>query len=133
MSDPLPRGERPRDLPRRRGGRRRAVRPDLFALEPRTLLSADFLTGPADGLPLDIVKGYLARSGAAYGVDPADVDLVIVANCTHHMQTPGASSEVEDRLGLTKAGAMDLNAACAGFAYTHQSYMLPIWTSIRCA
>ncbi|MQA04263.1 MAG: beta-ketoacyl-ACP synthase III [Streptosporangiales bacterium] len=51
------------------------------------------------------------------GVDPADIDLVIVANCTHHMQTPAASSEVEDRLGLTKAGAMDLNAACAGFAY----------------
>lgn len=52
------------------------------------------------------------------GVDAADVDLVIVANCTHHMQTPAASSEVEDRLGLTNAGAMDLNAACAGFAYT---------------
>ncbi|MQA81298.1 MAG: beta-ketoacyl-ACP synthase III [Streptosporangiales bacterium] len=55
---------------------------------------------------------------AKAGVDPADVDLVIVANCTHHMQTPGASSEVEERLGLVKAGAMDLNAACAGFAYT---------------
>lgn len=55
---------------------------------------------------------------AKAGVDPADVDLVIVANCTHHMQTPGASSEVQERLGLVKAGAMDLNAACAGFCYT---------------
>lgn len=55
---------------------------------------------------------------AKAGVDPADVDVVIVANCTHHMQTPGASSEVQERLGLVKAGAMDLNAACAGFSYT---------------
>lgn len=52
------------------------------------------------------------------GVDPADIDLVIVASCTHPYQTPGASSEVQDRLGATKAGAMDLNAACAGFCYT---------------
>lgn len=52
------------------------------------------------------------------GVDASDVDIVIVANCTHHMQTPGASSEVQERLGANRAGAMDLNAACAGFAYS---------------
>ena len=48
---------------------------------------------------------------------PTDVDLVLLATCTHPYQTPGGSSEVQDRLGAVNAGAMDINAACAGFAY----------------
>lgn len=52
------------------------------------------------------------------GVDASDVDVVIVANCTHHLQTPSASSEVQDRLGAVHASAMDVNAACAGFCYS---------------
>jgi 3-oxoacyl-[acyl-carrier-protein] synthase-3 len=51
------------------------------------------------------------------GVDPADVDTVIVPNCTMRTQIPNAAAQVADRIGIKAAGAFDLNAACAGFCY----------------
>lgn len=58
-----------------------------------------------------------SKALAASGVEAADLDLVLLATCSHPFQTPGGSSEIQDRVGATKAGAMDLNAACAGFSY----------------
>jgi 3-oxoacyl-[acyl-carrier-protein] synthase-3 len=54
---------------------------------------------------------------ASAGVDPADVDLVMVATCTLTHAIPGASATVAASLGATSAGALDLGAACAGFTY----------------
>ena len=48
---------------------------------------------------------------------PKDLDLVIVATCTPDHIMPATASLVQDRLGAVNAGAMDLNAACAGFVY----------------
>jgi 3-oxoacyl-[acyl-carrier-protein] synthase-3 len=50
-------------------------------------------------------------------VDPAQVDLVIVATMTPDSPMPSTASLVQDALGATTAGAFDLNAACAGFLY----------------
>ena len=47
----------------------------------------------------------------------AELDLVIVATCTPDHIMPSTASLVQDRLGAKSAGAMDLNAACAGFVY----------------
>ncbi|HET7530741.1 MAG TPA: beta-ketoacyl-ACP synthase III [Mycobacteriales bacterium] len=58
-----------------------------------------------------------AKALADAGVDPADVDLVVVATCTMPTQIPGAAAQVATGLGVTRAGAFDLNAACAGFCY----------------
>ncbi|MCL6551109.1 MAG: ketoacyl-ACP synthase III [Acidothermus cellulolyticus] len=58
-----------------------------------------------------------AKALADAGIEPEDVDLVIVATCSHPLQTPGASSEVQHLIGAVRAGAYDLNAACAGFCY----------------
>ncbi|HET6302586.1 beta-ketoacyl-ACP synthase III [Microbacterium sp.] len=54
---------------------------------------------------------------AKSGVDPADIDLVIVATISNPKQTPSVSAIVADRIGANPAAAYDLNAACAGFAY----------------
>jgi 3-oxoacyl-[acyl-carrier-protein] synthase III len=54
---------------------------------------------------------------AAAGVDPADVDLVLVATCTLTQPVPAASPRVAALLGARSAGALDLGAACAGFTY----------------
>jgi 3-oxoacyl-[acyl-carrier-protein] synthase III len=54
---------------------------------------------------------------AAAGVDPADVDLVLVATCTLTQPVPGASAQVAHRLGAVRSGAFDVGAACAGFTY----------------
>src|SRR5690606_30228902 len=51
------------------------------------------------------------------GVDPADIDLVIVATVSNVQQTPSISAVVADRVGANPAAAYDSNAACAGFAY----------------
>ncbi|HEY2697577.1 MAG TPA: beta-ketoacyl-ACP synthase III [Pseudonocardiaceae bacterium] len=51
------------------------------------------------------------------GVDPSEVDTVIVATCTMPNQIPNAAASVADRVGIKAAGAFDLNAACAGFCY----------------
>jgi len=46
-----------------------------------------------------------------------ELDLVLVATCTPDHIMPSTASLVQDRIGAKSAGAMDLNAACAGFVY----------------
>lgn len=58
-----------------------------------------------------------SKAVAAAGLVPSDIDFVVVATCTHPYQTPGASTEVADRIGAGIPGAMDVSAACAGFCY----------------
>lgn len=58
-----------------------------------------------------------AKALADAGTDPADVDTVIVPNCTMPSPIPNAAAQVADRIGITGAAAFDLNAACAGFCY----------------
>ena len=58
-----------------------------------------------------------AKALADAGIDPADVDLVVVATCTMPTSIPGAAAQVASGLGASRAGAFDINAACAGFCY----------------
>lgn len=58
-----------------------------------------------------------AKAIAAAGLTPADLDTVIVANCTTKKPIPNAAAQVADLLGIKAAGGFDLNAACAGFCY----------------
>ncbi len=50
------------------------------------------------------------------GVDPKDIDLLLLATFTPDMAFPATGCLVQDRLGLN-CPAMDLEAACAGFMY----------------
>ena len=54
---------------------------------------------------------------ALSGVDPSEIDLLILATTTPDQQVPATSASVQHALGLVNAGAMDLNAACSGFVY----------------
>ncbi len=51
------------------------------------------------------------------GAHASEIDLVIVATCTPDHLMPATASLVQNRIGATHAGAMDLNAACSGFVY----------------
>ena len=53
---------------------------------------------------------------AMAGVDPAAVDLLLLATCSSDQQFPASASVVQHELGLT-CGAIDMNAACSGFVY----------------
>jgi 3-oxoacyl-[acyl-carrier-protein] synthase III len=50
-------------------------------------------------------------------IDPADVDLLILATATNPAQLPNLAMEVAHKVGATKAGAYDVGAACSGFSY----------------
>ncbi len=50
------------------------------------------------------------------GVDPQDIDLVLVGTYTPDMPMPATACTVQDRLGL-RAMAFDIQAACAGFVF----------------
>jgi 3-oxoacyl-[acyl-carrier-protein] synthase-3 len=49
------------------------------------------------------------------GIDPIDVDLVLVATLTQDEPTPNAAPQVAHALGADRAGAIDLGAACSGW------------------
>lgn len=51
------------------------------------------------------------------GIDPAELDLIIVATFTPDQYMPSASSQVQHALGATRAAAFDMNTACSGFVY----------------
>ncbi len=55
------------------------------------------------------------RALAAAGLDPADVDLVLVATTSNDELMPGASPRVAAAIGAERAGAIDVNSACTGF------------------
>lgn len=52
------------------------------------------------------------------GIDPQEIDLVLLATSTpDYLGLPSTASVVQHRLGIQKAGAMDVMAACSGFVY----------------
>ncbi len=50
------------------------------------------------------------------GVEPADIDALVLATTTPDSTVPATASAVQHQLGLT-CGAFDLNAACSGWVY----------------
>src|SRR6195952_3153246 len=71
--------------------------------------------GPAEAV-VDRPTGAAAKALASAGVDPADVDLLLLASCSLPSPVPGAAAAVAERLA-TRGGAIDVSAACAGFCY----------------
>ncbi|HXH62052.1 MAG TPA: beta-ketoacyl-ACP synthase III [Fimbriimonadaceae bacterium] len=65
----------------------------------------------------DLAIGAAQEAVQDAGIDPADLDLVVVGSVTGDMQFPSVSCLVQEAIGATKAGAFDVGAACAGFIY----------------
>ncbi len=67
------------------------------------------------------------------GIEPSQIDCVIVATVSHLMQTPAAATTISDELGCGAAAAFDVSAACAGFCYALSlaSDMVRLGTSER--
>ncbi|GAB3577957.1 ketoacyl-ACP synthase III [Leifsonia lichenia] len=70
-----------------------------------------------DVLAVDLATEASKEAIAASGVDPALIDLVIVATISNARQTPSLAAVLADRVGANPAAAYDMNAACAGYAY----------------
>lgn len=59
------------------------------------------------------------RAIAAAGLEAEQIDMVINATCTPENLLPATAGLIQDKIGATGAGAMDLNANCSGFVYAH--------------
>lgn len=68
-------------------------------------------------LAVDLATEAAKEAIEASGVDPADIDLVIIATISNVQQTPSMAAVVADRVGANPAAAYDANAACAGYSY----------------
>ncbi len=51
------------------------------------------------------------------GVDPADIDLFLLATATVEQPVPASSSIAQPALGVVNAACLDVSAACSGFVY----------------
>jgi 3-oxoacyl-[acyl-carrier-protein] synthase-3 len=71
--------------------------------------------------PGESTSDYAARAGAAAlsaaGIAPAEIDLVVLATTSPDVRIPATANFVVHRLGLTRAYAYDLSAACSGFIF----------------
>jgi len=63
---------------------------------------------------LSVASGRAAIEHA--GVDPASIDVLVLATTTPDQAVPATSATVQHQLGL-RCGAFDVNAACSGFTY----------------
>ena len=55
------------------------------------------------------------------GVEPGEVDYLVVATMTPDHYFPGSGPLIQERLGLAALPALDLRGQCAGFAYGLQT------------
>ncbi|PDQ18015.1 3-oxoacyl-ACP synthase [Mesorhizobium sanjuanii] len=69
----------------------------------------------------DTLSGLAAQAGdmalASAGVDRGDIGLLLLATSTPDHLLPPSAPLVAHKLGLGRAGAVDLTGACAGFIY----------------
>ncbi len=78
----------------------------------RTGIRERHVGGTTAGLSVESGRQALEMSG----VDPAEIDLLILATTTPDRLVPATSATVQNELGL-RCGAFDVNAACSGWVY----------------
>jgi 3-oxoacyl-[acyl-carrier-protein] synthase III len=68
--------------------------------------------GTTAGLSIESGRQAIERAG----IDPSEIDALVLATTTPDRTVPGTSPAVQHGLGL-RCGAFDVNAACSGFVY----------------
>jgi 3-oxoacyl-[acyl-carrier-protein] synthase-3 len=51
------------------------------------------------------------------GLEPDDVDAIVLGTSTADLTSPSAATMVQSKLGMTRGFAFDIQAVCAGFVY----------------
>lgn len=82
---------------------RSGIRTRRFASDDETVVSMSVAAG--------------AEALERAGIEPQQVDCVVVATVSHLLQTPSAATAIAHELGTDQAAAFDVSAACAGFCH----------------
>src|SRR5919197_1963434 len=64
-----------------------------------------------------LAEGAAVQALAMAGVDPMDVDILLVATITPAVSFPATACLVQDTLKARRAAAFDIGAGCSGFIY----------------
>jgi 3-oxoacyl-[acyl-carrier-protein] synthase-3 len=78
----------------------------------RTGIRERHVGGTTAGLSIEAGRKAIEMAG----VDPAEIDALVLATTTPDRAVPATSATVQTELGL-RCGAFDINAACSGFMY----------------
>jgi 3-oxoacyl-[acyl-carrier-protein] synthase III len=81
-------------------------------IRDRTGISERHIGGTTTGLASEAAAGALASAG----LEPSDIDLLVLATTTPDQTCPATAPSVQEAVGLS-CGALDVNAACSGFVY----------------
>jgi 3-oxoacyl-[acyl-carrier-protein] synthase-3 len=73
--------------------------------------------GASSDMGAEAVKALLEKKG----IDPLEIELVIVATVTPDYPFPSTANIICDKVGMTNAWGFDLIAACSGFIYALQT------------
>lgn len=65
----------------------------------------------------DLAQRAAQAAIASAGLDPQDIDLIIVATTTPDMVFPSTACLLQEKLGIHGCAAFDVQAVCAGFMY----------------
>ncbi|MFR1412345.1 MAG: beta-ketoacyl-ACP synthase III [Akkermansia sp.] len=68
------------------------------------------------------------RALESCGLQPEDIDLIIVSTITPDTFTPATSCYIQDALGAKNAAAFDISAACSGFLFAMKTAVQYIGT-----
>ena len=72
----------------------------------------------ADGeLTSDLAVAAAMRALENAGLDPLDIDLIVMATATPDNTFPACAVTVQAKLGITRGAAFDVHAVCSGFVY----------------
>src|SRR5689334_12827554 len=85
-------------------------------IRTRTGIRERRVVGPGESTSTLSTEAARRAIGQA-GLVPADIDLIILATCTPDRPFPATACTVQANLGIPRAAAFDLAAACSGFVY----------------
>ncbi len=87
---------------------------DSWIRERTGIVERRILEGhPTSFMATEVARALLARRQ----LDPAELDLIIVATITPDMFVPSTACLVQDQIGAGRAWGFDLSAACSGFVF----------------
>lgn len=66
---------------------------------------------------VDLAEAAAKEAIAKAGIDPSQIDAVIVSTISNTVPTPSLASLLAERVGANPAAAYDVSAACAGYTY----------------
>ena len=68
--------------------------------------------------PADLAHQASLRALAAAGLEPGEIDCIVLATLSPQADFPGTSFFLQDRLGTPEIPCFDLRAQCSGFVYS---------------